>query len=124
MLKVVEYMIQREASSNGRKCKNIQVHESAARYFINPKKIDYFEFKLAEGSYLFSKNGANFMMDEIRTILDQIDARIDSKSFSFYSQDDTILLEYDNNDKTALSMKLCSEYRKNESLCSSKIWLV
>mmetsp|Transcript_5201 Transcript_5201/g.7682 ORF Transcript_5201/g.7682 Transcript_5201/m.7682 type:complete len:717 (+) Transcript_5201:134-2284(+) len=119
MLRVIDQMIKSEAG--GHKFKNIKVHESAARFFINPKSIEYFEFKLTEGSYLFSKNGANDMMDRVRNILDRIDEKIVASSF--YSQDDIVLLEYDENRKDLL-MKLCSQYGDNENLCSQEMRLV
>jgi hypothetical protein len=124
MEKVIEKTIQQQIG--GRKFKNIEIHESAARHLINPKLIDYFELKLKEGSYLFSKNGGHDLI-RYRSILDHIDEKIVSNSF--YSKDDTVLLEYDGNGND-LSMKLCSESSSSssstnmENTCSTETWFV
>lgn len=114
---VIEKMIPRQLEGRGRKFKHVQMHSSASQYFINPALINYFELPVSGGSYLFSKNGGHDLI-QYRALLDQIDEKIVSKSF--YSENDTVLLEYDNG--IGLTMKLCSHWTKEEQICSTQIW--
>ena len=81
--------------------------ESATSHLINPHNIDYIEFKLKDGSYLFSKGGGHDLI-EYQAIVGIINDVISTKSF--YSLDDRVVVEYDGSD---LFMKVCSGMAKN-----------
>lgn len=120
MKRVIQKIFQQPSSDNERKFGDIQIDESASLQLINPKVINYFELKLAEGSYLFSKNGAHSIGH--RELLDKIHEAIDTNTF--YSENDTVLLQHDVD--RGFAMKLCSDlsedYERTLSKCSSQLY--
>ena len=106
-----------QSQIEGHKFKHIEMDESAIQHFVNPNNIDYFEFKLLEGSYLFSKKGGHDLK-KYSSLLDQIDKKIISNSF--YNENDTVYLDYDGT--KGLSMKLCSVWTQDEKICSTQKW--
>ncbi len=110
MGKVLNKIIHRK-TKNVQSFKTIEMGDSVSRYLTNPRRIDYLEVKLKEGSYLFSKNGGHDLI-EYQAIVQRIDKLISTKSF--HSIDDGVIVELDGDD---LSMKLCSDFA-NEKICS------
>ena len=104
MKKVIQKIFQQQSSDSERKFSDIRIDESASLQLVSPKLINYFELKLAEGSYLFSKDGAHIILGQ-RQLFDKIDEAIDKNTF--YSESDTVLLQHDVD--RGFIMKLCSD---------------
>lgn len=111
MEKVLEKIINRKV--DGQNFRRIEIQNSAKHYLLNPKKIDYLKLKLADGSYLFSKNGGHELL-QYQAIVEKVNDVITSKSF--HSLDDVVVIEYIDNH---FSMKICSD-DTNSKICSQQ----